>query len=48
MTKQFIGINKGYSKLLGGIGSTINKYQDLYYVFFGLGEEGYLGAITNF
>lgn len=41
-------INNSYSKYLGGIGSTINKYHDSYYLFFGLGEEGYLGSINNF
>ena len=33
---------------LGGIGSTVNSYNRDFYLFFGLGEEGYIGEITRF
>lgn len=33
---------------LGGIGSTINKYNDDYYLFYGLMEDGYSGEVLKF
>lgn len=33
---------------MGGIGSSITEYDDKYYVFFGLGEDGYIGGISSF
>ena len=38
----------GQNKLLGGIGSTITQFEGKYYVFFGLGEEGYVGNVSRF
>lgn len=46
--RQFLLVNNSFSKLLGGIGSSITFYEDKYYVFFGLGEEGYIGGISCF
>ena len=46
--RQFILINNSYSKLLGGIGSSVTEYDGGYYVFFGLGEDGYIGGISSF
>ena len=44
VSRQFVGVERGMqfllgtSKLLGGIGSTVNEFQGKYYVFFGLGQ----------
>ena len=33
---------------LAGVGSTLNKYNEQYYMFYGLGEEGYSAEIFSF
>jgi len=48
MIRQFVVISNSYSRLLGGIGSSITCYENDYYVFFGLGEDGYIGTISSF
>lgn len=47
-TRQFFVINDSYSRLLGGIGSSIAEYENQYFVFFGLGEDGYIGTPSKF
>ena len=32
----------------GGTGTSINLYGSEYYLFYGLGEEGYIGTISKF
>ena len=32
----------------GGLGSSLNLYGSDYYLFYGLGEEGYIGTISKF
>lgn len=32
---------------MGGIGSTISKYGNEFYLFFGLGDEGYVGTVNS-
>ncbi len=44
--RQFIVINDSLS--IGGIGSSIAEYDSKYFIFFGLGEEGYIGAPSKF
>jgi hypothetical protein len=34
--------------MLGGVGSSITQYENEYFVFFGLGEDGYIGTISGF
>jgi hypothetical protein len=43
-----VQISNWESKHLGGIGSTITSYGDNYYVFFGLGQQGYIGTVGRF
>lgn len=33
---------------LGGIGSSLSKYGDQYYLFYGLSQEGYSGEVLRF
>lgn len=33
---------------LGGVGSSLNQYHGDYYLFYGLGEEGYSGEVYKF
>lgn len=33
---------------LGGIGSTLNQYNEEYYLFYGLGEDGYSAEVFKF
>lgn len=33
---------------LGGIGSTLNQYNEEYYLFYGLGEDGYSADVFKF
>ena len=32
----------------GGLGSSLNVYGNEYYLFYGLGENGYIGTISKF
>ena len=44
--KEFVGIHKFVNPLfLGGLGSTLSKYDDHMYLFFGLAETGYVGGV---
>lgn len=33
---------------MGGVGSSLNAYDSSYYLFYGLGYDGYIGTITKF
>ena len=46
--REFVSINKTNSNpFYGGLGSTITKYENEYYLFFGLGPNGYVGNISS-
>lgn len=51
-SRQFVMIENGDmfspNRWLGGIGSTVTEWEGRYYVFFGLGEEGYIGNVGRF
>ena len=44
--REFVGIHKFVNPLyLGGLGSTLSKFDEQLYLFFGLAETGYVGAV---
>ena len=38
----------GFKPCLGGLGSAMVLHKENYYVFYGLGKEGYIGTINRF
>lgn len=48
-TNEFIGVeNAPQLPTLGGIGSSLVYYRDSYYLLFGVGEHGFISAVTSF
>jgi hypothetical protein len=46
--KEFVSIYKNMnSPFYGGLGSTLTKYNDELYIFFGLGQQGYISNISS-
>lgn len=46
--REFVSISKNNNTpFYGGLGSTLTKYEDEYFIFFGLGPNGYIGNVNS-
>lgn len=46
LESEFVQV-RNTPKFLGGVGSSLVQHMNCFYVLFGLGEEGYVGSITE-